>query len=71
MLDKIKSKIRQMYKSGFCIRRVSGSLLSVEDGAIIALDISDKLNHNEREQAMFVAGFQEGIKYIRKFGNVR
>ena len=53
------------------IRPVSRSLPSLEESAIVALKISDELKHNEQEQAMFVAGFQEGIKYIKQGGNVR
>ena len=51
------------------IRPVRRSLPSFEESAIIAVKISDECNHNEQEQAMFIAGFVEGIKYIKQFGN--
>lgn len=34
------------------------------DGATIALSISENLNHTAKESAMFVAGFEECLKFI-------
>lgn len=62
--------ILKSIKAYFDLRHVSGSLPNADEIYKIALTLSDKLEHSEREQAMFVAGFLEGIKWFKQSGNV-
>jgi len=64
-------KIFEWINAKLNIRFVGGSLPCGHECTIVAMNISNKLEHNEREQAMFVAGFQAGSNYIKQFGNVR
>lgn len=62
-------KIFEWVNAKLNIRSVRCSLPSFEESAIIAVKLSDECNHSEQEQAMFIAGFVEGIKYIKQGGN--
>jgi len=52
------------------IRPVRRPLPNIYEAGGIAVGISEVLNMSEKEQAYFVAGFQECVKYIKGFGNV-
>jgi hypothetical protein len=42
----------------------SSSLPSVDESGVIAVTISDSINLSNQEQAFFVAGFQECVKWL-------
>lgn len=64
-------KIMEWIKAKLNIRSVSGSLPNADEIYEIAVTLSDKLEHTESAQAMFIAGFLEGIKWLKQGGNVR
>jgi len=62
-------KIYEWIKAKLNIRFVRCSLPSFEESVISAVKLSDECNHSGQEQAVFIAGFVEGIKYIKQGGN--
>ena len=66
-----EQEILDKYKA-LHIGGVSVSLPSVNDSAIIAVEISEINNEmSAQEQAFFVAGFQECVKYLELQSNER
>jgi len=66
-----EQKILDKYKA-LHIGGVSVSLPSVDDAGIIAVAISEINNEmTAKEQAFFVAGFQECVKYLKLQSNER
>ena len=66
-----EQKILDKYKA-LHIGGVSVSLPSVENAGIIAVEISEINNEmTAQEQAFFIAGFQECIKYLEMQSNER
>ena len=65
--QKILDKYKELHIGG-----VSVSLPSVDDAGIIAVAISEINNEmTAKEQAFFVAGFQECVKYLKLQSNER
>ena len=66
-----EQKILDKYKA-LHIGGVSVSLPSVENAGIIAVEISEINNEmTAQEQAFFIAGFQECVKYLELQSNER
>ncbi len=66
-----EQKILNKYKA-LHIGGVSVSLPSVENAGIIAVEISEINNElTAQEQAFFIAGFQECVKYLEMQSNER
>ena len=65
LIDKIKPKQCDIHS-------VSVSLPSIDDAGVIAVSISEINNEmTAQEQAFFVAGFQECVKYLNLQSNER
>ena len=66
-----EQQILEKYKA-LHIGGVSVSLPSVDDAGIIAVEISEINNEmTAQEQAFFIAGFQECVKYLNMQSNER
>jgi len=64
--------IRETTKKQLLISGVSVSLPSVDDAGIIAVEIAEINNEmTAQEQAFFIAGFSECIKYLEMQSNER
>lgn len=72
LLAKYNELLQKEKKEQLRIGGVSVSLPSVENAGIIAVEISEINNElTAQEQAFFIAGFQECVKYLEMQSNER
>ena len=74
-MDKNNETSKEKHSEALNIADVSGSLPSLDDATKVAVRISEEAitpQLDAKEQAMFIAGFQECIKWLNVlFGNDR